>query len=356
MFYYNMNPNIQKLELIYYNKIIHRKQNIFSFSLFKIMNPYRKFDKYLNYLSVLLKILPDKFPDFDLRVYFDESCSDEIKKLIAENKNIEFVKFNYQKIRINKYHNGLFGSLVRFLPLFSHEYNYVWIADVDLNPAYLEKKIFEFVTKNNVDTFYSSKKCYNKPWATNKYPIMAGTILTKIKINDKIFYKFIYNVINGKYQKIIDEIVKYRTDTYKYDYKILFPYGIDELFCNKIMVKYLITNNSFARVDTSIGRILVKTKFINDGSFSNSEIDNFANIIEYDYFRFTNEDQQEIKEKFTKALESAKKINYEKLIHLYADKEPERVKCINDFMSFIENKVSPDTYDFMIYKKVRLRK
>ena len=87
-----------------------------------MIGPYRSFDKYINYLKNLINNFYDKAKNenFDMRIYFDNSCKNEIKSLIEKYKQVEFYKYNYQPLRIGEFHNGTFGSIIRLLPIFNN--------------------------------------------------------------------------------------------------------------------------------------------------------------------------------------------------------------------------------------------
>ena len=58
--------------------------------------------------------------NYVLRIYFDESIEKYIRKNFLNKTNIELYKYCFPKfyLKDKKFHEGTFGSLVRFFPLF----------------------------------------------------------------------------------------------------------------------------------------------------------------------------------------------------------------------------------------------
>ena len=76
------------MEIIRYNEINIRKKHLLSFSIVRIIGPYREFSKYTNSLVRILNPTDNNRYDFDVRVYFDDSCHEEIKPLINKFKKV----------------------------------------------------------------------------------------------------------------------------------------------------------------------------------------------------------------------------------------------------------------------------
>jgi hypothetical protein len=107
-----------------------------------------------------------------------------------------------------------------------------------------------------INTLTSSMFCYSKPWTNNKYNLNFP-IITDIKLDINILSKYLDDIVNNKYKSVIDKILTYRNDRYKYDYDIKFPYGMDEYFTNNIIYKDL-TKNAYTIYDYNITRMLKK--------------------------------------------------------------------------------------------------
>jgi hypothetical protein len=79
------------MEIIKYNEILTRKKHLLSLSIVKMKGPYREFDKYTRALDNILNHTHNNSYGFDVRVYFDDSCSNELQILIDKYKDVEFL-------------------------------------------------------------------------------------------------------------------------------------------------------------------------------------------------------------------------------------------------------------------------
>ena len=248
-----------------YNQIEIRNKNLISLSIFKMKGPYRSFDKYINYLKNLINNFYVKARDsnFDIRIYFDDSCANDLHKLIHTFKDIEFYKYNYEPLRIDEFHNGTFGSIIRLLPIFNKEdfsYEYIWIDDIDIYQ--MDFNLIKIMKEKKINSLIYSMFCYYRPWIKSKYALNFP-LITNIKLDIKMLMNFLDDLVNKKYKKEINEIILYRNDRYKYDYDIKFPYGMDEYFTNNIIYKDLIKHDMYVNYDYDISRILKKISLSN---------------------------------------------------------------------------------------------
>ena len=103
-----------------------------SCSFFKMNNAYRKTTKYLEYFNKWFPIIPKSSY---VRMYVDESIledKDFIKLFNKNYKKLEIVFFEFEDFKNGVYHDGTFGSIIRFLPLFNKpalpkNIKYIWI-------------------------------------------------------------------------------------------------------------------------------------------------------------------------------------------------------------------------------------
>ena len=137
---------IDKIGNFTYNyKITNKKFNIICISLFKMKNSYREFKIYTDGILEIFKHYKKYFPDFILRIYFDDSVVDnkEFIKLynILNKNNQQLIHFDCPKFKLDKkYHRGIFGMMIRFLPYFYFKNNDTNISLVlDAEPCKLEK-------------------------------------------------------------------------------------------------------------------------------------------------------------------------------------------------------------------------
>jgi hypothetical protein len=220
---------------------------LISTSLFKMRHGYKDFKQY--YIDKF-KIWIEKIPrNAYVRLYVDATVIDdkdflEIYDKQYKNLEIIFYQFNDYLEQDGEHHDGTFGSIVRFLPMYKefrpNHIQYIWITDMDLSYKALSSKYLFNLKKNRALLSYFSKSCYDKPWARLdiKYPIFAGRIImsAKIKLDINVFIKYLRDVRNGKYKYIYDAIVEKNKGKQREvkDVKY-FPVGFDELFLNEFI-------------------------------------------------------------------------------------------------------------------------
>lgn len=260
--------------------------NIISCVVFRLPKSYKNESMYYKGLKVLIDIFRKIFTDFYLRIYYDDSVlnnknitdpdfikSTEINwrpifETAKKNKYVQLCKYEMKDFKLDDYnHNGVIGTVVRMCPLLDLKENnnikYVICTDID---AYFAeyKQIKEHLLKlknSNREFFYRSKYCYflqdrfryvynyyDKKIITN--PILAGTIITHIKIPENILKSFFDCLLNNtkkgceKYKSFQD--FDFDSDLYKkkliFEDKKIIKYGIDEILTLDIL-KYLLDNN-----------------------------------------------------------------------------------------------------------------
>ncbi len=253
------------------------KYNIVSCVLFRLPKVYKNELKYYNGLKLLVDIFPKIFPKFYLRLYYDESVlnnksvTDPIfientqkywKPLFDNNrqkKYIQFCKFEIKDFKIDEYnHNGVISTIIRFCPLLNIKDNKnildVICSDIDCSFRDYEdlKYFYNNLKQSKRDFFYKSRYCYflhNRFKVVSKYydeiiitnPIMAGTIISSIKIDENLFKIFFECVLDydkktcNRYKDFFTEGEDGNHDKKK------IKYGIDELFTLDLL-KYLLEN------------------------------------------------------------------------------------------------------------------
>jgi hypothetical protein len=307
-----------------------------------MIGPYRSFDKYINYLKNLINNFYNKAKnaDFDMRVYFDNSCKNEIKSLIEKYKQVEFYKFNYQPLRIGEFHNGTFGSIIRLLPIFDKDdssYDYIWIDDIDINN--LELNLMKIIKERNIKTLIHSMFCYNRPWIKSN-TVLNFPLITNIKLDMNILTKYLNDIVNNKYKKIIDEIIKYRKDKFKYNYNIKFPYGMDEYFTNSIIYDDL-TKNQYTNKEFDISR-MIKKIFLSNLIKDKRDNDIFDELLKLNDILWKTLDKKirnEIINTYIKLLNKIDKSNMQKYFVLINSTD-----CLNEYYDYL-NTVNLQTID-----------
>lgn len=246
-----------------------KKKDIISCSFFKMLNSgYKDFNIYIDGLVKLynyIQHLNTKGYKYHLRIFIDLSIYDD-KYIMDKIKNLQKIEIvvyscpSYQELSDSKYHIGLFGTMVRFFPMFDFPNNdarYVIISDIDdIVLKTTNVAIKEMQKANQINSVYFLKignlgknVKYNYPSIYKDvitiYSI-AQSIVSFKRINSKIITNFIIETKNTKkYLSYYYEIQKKHIGKElekKYKNAQSFIYGIDEYFINKTLTEYMIDN------------------------------------------------------------------------------------------------------------------
>jgi len=244
----------------------NKKRDIISVSLFKLKSGgYKSFSKYINGLKVLNNLAKNN--DLEIRLFIDNTIYDdkEIMDSINKMETITSVLYECNTFKIGDHHVGLFGTIVRFFPLFDFENNdsrVVMILDADAEglTELLDKqiKLYKMIKDdicNNIYLIYTGN--YYNMSAENNFVefkneeillpyCIASNIIGCKKITPKILYKFMETL-----EKYMDEktrpteiltnylaLIKKEEHDTKCENNIC--YGVDEYFINMGLLKYLL--------------------------------------------------------------------------------------------------------------------
>ena len=228
---------------------------LISCSLFKMKESYKDFKR--DYVDRILKWLLLIPRNTCVRLYIDASVLEDIhfqSILKLNNPHLEIIQFYSEDFFILSdrqisgqefplgHHDGTFGSIIRFYPLFvKPNVKYVWVTDADISPKFVDYKNIKALQMNNAKVLYHSKSCYDKPWAEGvRYPVIASKIIlnTSIDLNKANFTRYLNDILKGKYKPMFNTIKKkFEEEGAKQAFKDIhyFPYGFDELFLNKYL-------------------------------------------------------------------------------------------------------------------------
>lgn len=237
-----------------------RKKKIFLFSavVFKMKDSYKDFSIYTDGIMEQIKFFDTSDIDMTYRLYFDESVEDDenwnlLVKEFKKRKFTELYKYSYAPLKDGKFHDGVFGTLVRFLPLFDSKKNRDWqiysSIDIDVGPTNtmenlvmvnkeFRKRKQDFLVKIPLchDTFvFWNYPRHLKNKKNNIYVIASG-FSSKITFDIKYLYKFIEDITNkeSEYKFYLENIVPKFTNGYNKDN--LFIYGMDEYFLTNFVL------------------------------------------------------------------------------------------------------------------------
>jgi hypothetical protein len=208
------------------------KYDIFCSAFFKMNKHYKDFNIYMDGLRRITKKIKELNINYKLRIFIDKNIYDDKQIMDIFNENKDFVQLviftcaNYMK---DNYHFDVFGSLVRYFPLFDFENNdsnNVIIVDMDLQDS-------DMITLENFIKFNKPIMCKLPPASTllkgesSIYIISNLVYFNNIKYDKNILIDYIKNAHNIK-------------DTGNYKKRFTpFGYGVDEIFLNKYLFKQI---------------------------------------------------------------------------------------------------------------------
>ena len=231
-------------------KINSSYDTLISCSLFAMESSYRNFDAYIQRMYGWVHRIPKTAY---IRLYVDASVLDKeyFLKFMSKNENnnaLEVILYEFPDFVKNEiYHDGTFGTIVRFLPFYGKPFvpkhiKYIWSSDVDMPSYIFNYQNITDMKKNKADVSYYAFSCYPKRWVKDvEFPIGAGKIITstKIKYNFKDFENFLNDILKGKYDEDKDEVIKFYNENINSKRPLknikYFPYGFDELFVNEFL-------------------------------------------------------------------------------------------------------------------------
>jgi hypothetical protein len=278
-----------------------KKKNLLCCSFFKMASKsYKDLSIYINGLKILHDYRIKETPDYSLRLFIDESIysDNEIMDKLNKLNNLEIVLYSCpnfmiganliektnsttdtdtdtvnsenstNSIKKNKYHEGVFGMMVRFFPMYdfpNNDANIVLITDIDIKS---KEKIYTFdlidtIKKNISPSIYNNIEFYkfgnisknvkygfdyiyeNNPKKPIMYSISQSTVSFK-RIPSEVMVKFIKEVKKSEPTKEYSYYYKIKKDFMaptKFDYDSNFIYGTDEYYFNYTLSNYMYKNN-----------------------------------------------------------------------------------------------------------------
>jgi hypothetical protein len=239
-------------------EVIHNPNNRYADTVnlvfFRAIPLTKNFQKYINGIR-MWKHFKKHYPASQLQVFIDKSiASDSEIQKILHNLNARVILFECPEyMRKDGYHIGLFGTMVRFFPLFDinkHPLRVAHIQEVEPDPESVSKfDLIVSASKKNLQQYntaliYSGSNLLNPEFTNTEfsvenlhYPwIFAGRFSVLQKIPFKVFTDFLHDIDHGK--KFLNKYEINRNEEHKQ-----YALGIDETFLNVPYLKYLIDND-----------------------------------------------------------------------------------------------------------------
>ena len=246
---YLTNPYCNFITHFKYNP--NKKYNIISASFFKMKKHYKYFGTYISGLKNIIKYRKELFPDFKIRIFVDGNImrDDNIKKILFADKNVQVVEYNCPDFlsQDDKFHQGTFGTLVRFFPMFDFDNNdakevMVWDIDLKLDSVKKIHRIYTYIKMNMLTySFVYNGNMFMGFDLHYKYPyIIADRIFC---LNKKFPKDNINNFLKNLHQvKVDNPLYEWRIKEMK-DTNVQF--GIDETYLYKYLLPELLNSTEF---------------------------------------------------------------------------------------------------------------
>ena len=341
-----------------FKKLPKQKINVISTCIFKLNNGYKDFSNYIDG-SKRLKKFANKIKWYllifiDNSIYNDKEIFDKLKENTYDEKTI-YIKYDCPKFKRDEdFHKGLFGTLIRFFPIFdfpNNPFKNVMITDIDYYNGY--DKIFY--------TYYILLKKYKLDSICNVYELLeygdccrSLTIPYKNKDNvamiaccllfnkKKINHNLIINYLNTIMDHNSELYKDLRSKLMHLNIDDVFAYGVDEYFLCHILYYY------FEKINYKI-YYMTSYKIINPFNFIYQKYIN-------------NENTKEVNKEFLKSLQyilhqpNNKDIKQlynilEKIIGSYnlplIDKSKNIITTLNYNSTTKQQNVCKDIYDYI---------
>lgn len=233
---------------------------------FRIRHMYKSCETYTKSLTNIIKRFDREQEryDFTFRLYFDESITrtdfdddkinDENERLwkplfdmMRTRRYCELVRYYCPEVKDQAYHLGLFGTLVRLVPLFMGEKTWTvyMCIDIDVYPTFRSLRFFlehddtKFIFKT-ASCYYLARHCYIQDLNTWQR-IIASHFMSKIQFPRHMLTEFMKDLaVHGPMHRRMLELQS--TDNRK-RLNDHFPYGCDEVLMNDIVLRYMRRRN-----------------------------------------------------------------------------------------------------------------
>jgi len=198
-------------------------QNIFSCSFFLIKDTEDKYTEQLK--NLILNFKNNKFhnQNYKIRLYYDITTKFFIEKEFSDIPYLQLYCFHFPNFfsTKNKRHYGFFGTLIRYLPMFSilnHQAKNCWIIDIDNQIGSHMRTVVNYVESNSDIQFYHKTRfdyfsdrvilIKDKPY----FSIISSFIFQRNPISSSIIENFLNNSLlkknNNVYNNYLKDLIK----------------------------------------------------------------------------------------------------------------------------------------------------
>ena len=374
---YSFSKNL-KLKKYYVEPLT--KYNVVSTVIFRLENNYKPMKIYVDQFLCMIENFVQIFDStYYLRVYFDRSVyiktgneliDREIDTifvpLFRKLKNIPFVqlcRYDHRDFKKNKiFHIGLFGTLIRFLPLFDCDENKliktVIISDIDVCKKYisLTQKCLKYTMTHKLKFFFRTSFCkfiagrhYVAQNIANTWlRVMAGTVICDdykfpVDILDDFFYKIKFNIRDENIDKFIKMDILNMHD-YKTSSEDIFKYGIDEFFAMYLLKDILAKHIKFGYLSTNDVDAPIYFAYHKSNKFADNKPE--YTLMMKELLKEYYDDTKSVQDNY-KIYEQTMNTYY-KENHVYSEMERNVKKYTFDFFQKIKNENTYANYGLML--------
>ncbi len=225
--------DICKFEILNKVDLLENKVNILTSVFFKRNEYYKNFGIYVRGLQKVLAFVDDKNnnPDenrFIFVLFIDHNIANDetLMRMINNSRNTVPVKFHCEIYIKNNYHQDLFGTLIRFFPMFdfpNNETNITICIDIDLHDEDYVR--LQCIMKHKIKGVTASADIVRLIYE-NKAPYIYAHLVSynSEKYDHRIIMDFILNAENIKSKGIYGKRLT------------PFGFGVDEIFLNDFLL------------------------------------------------------------------------------------------------------------------------
>ena len=214
---------------------------------FTVGEAYRNFKQYIGNLRRFV-IDSEQLTDFEIRIYTDDTGKEYALEIAADFPRVSVLHYNCPSFRDGKGHMGMFGTLVRFLPLFE-DLDIVWCSDIDIPSYYLDPILLRQISVSKAEVYISTLICYERKAWGRKNAIVANKFISKVQFPRALLTRFLNMITEGKLSDQFDvmNVQNSASNTAKPKSKV--PYGTDELFMNTYIYNWIVKRNIRVMLD-----------------------------------------------------------------------------------------------------------
>lgn len=344
------------------------KKNIYSLSLFKMgSGGYKRFEKYISGIEKLNKIAEKN--GYEVRLFIDDTIYNDSFLMEKFNKmpSLSMIRYECKDFLIDKHHVGLFGTLVRFFPLFdfpNNDSNVVFVVDADVVERFFDTqtKILDLLNSYNlldkIYLAYGGNSYHINNDSSEKFVKNGETIILPYCIADRIIG--IQKIDQSPLVKFLTKLMNYMNpetrpaeilsnyyiepDKYKLKCENNICFGIDEYFINNILFKHMIYSN---------------IPFCYENTFNLSALNYYRHPDSRDFIqpksvgrKYYNRVYFDLLKKVGLGKYSFKELDKMIYVENYNDLNPDKLIFIKKYKNIIHeimNKIKPNIFTFVDY-------